>query len=89
MCYELNWQVITQLYFQTDLLYFFLLEFHIIVCGLDSIIARRWINGMLVKTLVLLSVSQLPAAAAAGMQQIRIAYYMFLNWEFIISFWVQ
>lgn len=25
------------------------LEFHIIVCGLDSIIARRWINGMLVK----------------------------------------
>lgn len=22
--------------------------FHIIVCGLDSIIARRWINGMLV-----------------------------------------
>ena len=30
------------------------IEFHIIVCGLDSIIARRWINGMLVKTLVLL-----------------------------------
>lgn len=26
----------------------FLAEFHIIVCGLDSIIARRWINGMLV-----------------------------------------
>lgn len=25
-------------------------EFHIIVCGLDSIIARRWINGMLVNT---------------------------------------
>lgn len=23
-------------------------EFHIIVCGLDSIIARRWINGMVV-----------------------------------------
>lgn len=23
-------------------------EFHIIVCGLDSIIARRWMNGMLV-----------------------------------------
>lgn len=22
--------------------------FHIIVCGLDSIVARRWINGMLV-----------------------------------------
>lgn len=25
------------------------LEFHIIVCGLDSIIARRWMNGMLVR----------------------------------------
>uniref|UniRef100_A0A8C2XT86 NEDD8-activating enzyme E1 catalytic subunit n=1 Tax=Cyclopterus lumpus TaxID=8103 RepID=A0A8C2XT86_CYCLU len=24
------------------------LEFHIIVCGLDSIVARRWMNGMLV-----------------------------------------
>ncbi|KAK3579049.1 hypothetical protein CHS0354_029907 [Potamilus streckersoni] len=23
-------------------------EFHIIVCGLDSIVARRWINGMLI-----------------------------------------
>jgi len=22
--------------------------FHIVVCGLDSILARRWINGMLV-----------------------------------------
>ena len=22
--------------------------FHIVVCGLDSIVARRWINGMLV-----------------------------------------
>ncbi|NWY00044.1 UBA3 enzyme, partial [Nothoprocta ornata] len=27
-------------------------QFHIIVCGLDSIIARRWINGMLVKTVL-------------------------------------
>ncbi|KFP05314.1 NEDD8-activating enzyme E1 catalytic subunit [Calypte anna] len=27
------------------------LEFHIIVCGLDSIIARRWINGMLMSFL--------------------------------------
>lgn len=26
-------------------------QFHIIVCGLDSIIARRWINGMLVSML--------------------------------------
>lgn len=26
-------------------------EFHIIVCGLDSIIARRWMNGMLVGVL--------------------------------------
>ena len=25
--------------------------FHIVVCGLDSIIARRWINGMLVSLL--------------------------------------
>ena len=25
-----------------------LAEFHIIVCGLDSIVARRWINGMVV-----------------------------------------
>jgi len=24
--------------------------FHIVVCGLDSILARRWINGMLVIT---------------------------------------
>lgn len=29
------------------LLYF--TEFHIVVCGLDSIVARRWINGMLVR----------------------------------------
>uniref|UniRef100_A0A8B9LLX3 NEDD8-activating enzyme E1C n=1 Tax=Astyanax mexicanus TaxID=7994 RepID=A0A8B9LLX3_ASTMX len=27
-------------------------EFHIIVCGLDSIIARRWMNGMLLSLLV-------------------------------------
>ncbi|KAJ8920396.1 hypothetical protein NQ315_005262 [Exocentrus adspersus] len=26
-------------------------QFHIIVCGLDSIVARRWINGMLVSLL--------------------------------------
>ncbi|KAG8002510.1 NEDD8-activating enzyme E1 catalytic subunit [Nibea albiflora] len=26
-------------------------EFHIIVCGLDSIIARRWMNGMLISLL--------------------------------------
>ena len=25
-----------------------LLAFHIVVCGLDSVVARRWINGMLV-----------------------------------------
>jgi len=25
------------------------LEFHIIVCGLDSVVARRWMNGMLVR----------------------------------------
>ena len=24
----------------------FYLQFHLIVCGLDSIVARRWINGM-------------------------------------------
>jgi hypothetical protein len=29
---------------------FFFSEFHIVVCGLDSIIARRWINGMLVSS---------------------------------------
>ena len=29
-----------------ELLYF--VGFHIVVCGLDSIVARRWINGMLV-----------------------------------------
>uniref|UniRef100_A0A3B3DCN7 NEDD8-activating enzyme E1 catalytic subunit n=1 Tax=Oryzias melastigma TaxID=30732 RepID=A0A3B3DCN7_ORYME len=28
------------------------LEFHIIVCGLDSIVARRWMNGMLLSLLV-------------------------------------
>lgn len=27
-------------------------QFHIVVCGLDSIVARRWINGMLVSLLV-------------------------------------
>lgn len=27
-------------------------QFHIVVCGLDSIIARRWINGMLLSLLV-------------------------------------
>lgn len=26
-------------------------QFHIIVCGLDSIVARRWINGMLISLL--------------------------------------
>lgn len=26
-------------------------QFHIIVCGLDSIVARRWINGMLLSLL--------------------------------------
>ena len=25
-----------------------LLAFHIVVCGLDSVVARRWMNGMLV-----------------------------------------
>uniref|UniRef100_A0A3B4E0D7 NEDD8-activating enzyme E1 catalytic subunit n=1 Tax=Pygocentrus nattereri TaxID=42514 RepID=A0A3B4E0D7_PYGNA len=36
------------------LIFFFSLntEFHIIVCGLDSVIARRWINGMLLSLLV-------------------------------------
>ena len=27
-------------------------EFHIIVCGLDSIVARRWMNGMVVRSSV-------------------------------------
>lgn len=26
----------------------FCIEFHIVVCGLDSVVARRWMNGMLV-----------------------------------------
>ena len=26
-------------------------EFHLVVCGLDSIVARRWINGMLISML--------------------------------------
>uniref|UniRef100_A0A667YGW6 NEDD8-activating enzyme E1 catalytic subunit n=1 Tax=Myripristis murdjan TaxID=586833 RepID=A0A667YGW6_9TELE len=30
----------------------FCVEFHIIVCGLDSIVARRWMNGMLLSLLV-------------------------------------
>uniref|UniRef100_A0A8C9WG72 NEDD8-activating enzyme E1 catalytic subunit n=1 Tax=Scleropages formosus TaxID=113540 RepID=A0A8C9WG72_SCLFO len=34
------------------LMYFSVSEFHIIVCGLDSIIARRWINGMLMSLLI-------------------------------------
>jgi hypothetical protein len=29
------------------------LEFHIIVCGLDSIVARRWTNGMVVSFSIL------------------------------------
>uniref|UniRef100_A0A3Q1J283 NEDD8-activating enzyme E1 catalytic subunit n=1 Tax=Anabas testudineus TaxID=64144 RepID=A0A3Q1J283_ANATE len=28
------------------------IEFHIIVCGLDSVVARRWMNGMLLSLLV-------------------------------------
>lgn len=27
-------------------------QFHIVACGLDSIVARRWINGMLISLLV-------------------------------------
>lgn len=27
-------------------------QFHIIICGLDSIVARRWLNGMLISLLV-------------------------------------
>lgn len=27
-------------------------KFHIVVCGLDSLVARRWINGMLTSLLV-------------------------------------
>ena len=26
-------------------------QFHVVVCGLDSIVARRWINGMLISLL--------------------------------------
>ena len=26
-------------------------QFHLIICGLDSIVARRWINGMLISLL--------------------------------------
>ena len=29
-------------------LLFFVADFHLVVCGLDSIVARRWINSMLV-----------------------------------------
>ena len=32
--------------------FFFFSEFHIVVCGLDSIVARRWINGMMVSLTV-------------------------------------
>ena len=28
--------------------FWYFTEFHMVVCGLDSIIARRWINGLLV-----------------------------------------
>jgi ubiquitin-activating enzyme E1 C len=27
-------------------------QFHIIICGLDSVVARRWINGMLISLLI-------------------------------------
>lgn len=26
-------------------------QFHIVVCGLDSIVARRWLNGMIISLL--------------------------------------
>ena len=26
-------------------------QFHIVICGLDSIVARRWINGMVISLL--------------------------------------
>ena len=26
-------------------------QFHLVICGLDSIVARRWINGMLISLL--------------------------------------
>ncbi|KAI4889449.1 hypothetical protein NFI96_016643, partial [Prochilodus magdalenae] len=35
-----------------DLDELFYRQFHIVVCGLDSVIARRWINGMLLSLLV-------------------------------------
>ena len=36
----------SNIYFDCFIIY--IVEFHMVVCGLDSIIARRWINGMLV-----------------------------------------
>lgn len=57
------------------------IEFHIIVCGLDSVIARRWINGMLVKTLVLLQFFEI-LAAAFNIPQIRKPYHIFDKSEF-------
>ena len=35
----------------SELLFVFILEFRIIICGLDSVVARRWINSMLVRHL--------------------------------------
>ena len=40
--------------FTLNVLLFFVVDFHLVVCGLDSIVARRWINGMLVGVVVFL-----------------------------------
>lgn len=59
-------------------------QFHIIVCGLDSIVARRWINGMLVSMLnyedgILDQQSVIPMVDGGKIQLMNFSVFYFLT----------